>query len=610
MNRHPTSKPTGNPLVARALSALGVERLVLAVHEQMLPSLPEEDLGRGSELSRGASEFFDFASELGFNAVQLGPQGQTTGGNPSPYDGAIFARNAGSLALWPLTEAGNGELLTPEEVAELSRGGDGERIRQGDADRSSAEALRLAIDRLLRQDTPVRRGLGAAAAVFQREAAEWLSRDALFEALTIEHGSPDARLWPAEDRELFGQRGKTGTAAERRLELAERHAELVRRLALAQFLLHRQHGAFQEQLRGRGMALFGDLQVGLPPRDTWAWRSLFLEALVMGAPPSRTTPIGQPWGYPVLSPEVDCAAFVRLRIEKMLREYDGLRIDHPHGWVCPWVYDATDAGSAPAVERGTRLFESPDDPRCARFAIARIEQLRLDRPRYDDGWVGDLEEAQVAHYAQLTDEILACADRLRRPREMLLWELLSTQPYPLERVLQRLGLGRFRVTQKVRLDDPRDGYRSEHARPQDWMMIGNHDTQPIWAVVERWAQAGELGARAEYLAGRLSLTALPAEPKAVAQAQFADLFASAARNVLVFVSDLLGETRWYNIPGVVDPENWTLRVPRNFRALYGARRAQGGALDLPRALVSALEAKKLGEREAGLIAELRASSSP
>jgi len=43
---------------------LGVERLVLGVHDLMLPSLPGEDTGRGSPLSRGAREFVDFGLGL------------------------------------------------------------------------------------------------------------------------------------------------------------------------------------------------------------------------------------------------------------------------------------------------------------------------------------------------------------------------------------------------------------------------------------------------------------------------------------------------------------------------------------------------------------------
>src|SRR5579885_570588 len=72
------------------------------------------------------------------------------------------------------------------------------------------------------------------------------------------------------------------------------------------------------------------------------------------------------------------------------------------------------------------------------------------------------------------------------------------------RVLARHGLGRFRVTQKARLDDPHDPYRADLARPEDWVMVGTHDTPPLWTVVDRWRREGALAARAAYLAERLA----------------------------------------------------------------------------------------------------------
>ncbi len=150
-------------------------------------------------------------------------------------------------------------------------------------------------------------------------------------------------------------------------------------------------------------------------------------------------------------------------------------------------------------------------------------------------------------------------------------------------------------------------------------MVGNHDTLPIWAVAERWRQAGELLGRARYLAERLCpgpgdreafAARLASDPNLVAQAQCADLFASQARNVLVFVSDLLGETRWFNIPGVVDPENWTLRVPRDYPRVYRERLERSAALDLPLALALALEAKGHAGTKAELIRELRSQANP
>ena len=97
-------------LVREALQALGVRRLMLAVHDAALPADPRDDLGRGAPFSRGGRAFLEFAAELGFHGLQLGPQGETTEHDPSPYDSTIFARStlfaAGPLAaLGPVVRA-------------------------------------------------------------------------------------------------------------------------------------------------------------------------------------------------------------------------------------------------------------------------------------------------------------------------------------------------------------------------------------------------------------------------------------------------------------------------------------------------------------------------
>ena len=62
--------------------------------------------------------------------------------------------------------------------------------------------------------------------------------------------------------------------------------------------------------------------------------------------------------------------------------------------------------------------------------------------------------------------------------------VLSTWPFPLRAVMNRYGLGRFCVTQKGDLTRADDVYRSENATDRDWIMVGNHDTRPIWRVAE------------------------------------------------------------------------------------------------------------------------------
>ena len=115
-------------LVPAALRALGIRRLLLAIHDVSFPSDASEDVGRGSPGTRAAERFLGFVSRLGFTGVQLGPQGQTSIDNASPYDGTAFSRNVDSLPL--RTFADDGELagLLPEgcslESAELDTAGD------------------------------------------------------------------------------------------------------------------------------------------------------------------------------------------------------------------------------------------------------------------------------------------------------------------------------------------------------------------------------------------------------------------------------------------------------------------------------------------------------
>src|SRR5207249_2941809 len=123
-------------------------------------------------------------------------------------------------------------------------------------------------------------------------------------------------------------------------------------------------------------------------------------------------PEGQPWGYPVLDPrEPGALELVARRVLKLLGEFDGLRIDHPHGLVCPWVYRATQPDALAAVQAGARLHASPDlpdHPELAPLAIARPEQLARELERHADDWVQALEPAQIDHYALALDAIVGC----------------------------------------------------------------------------------------------------------------------------------------------------------------------------------------------------------
>jgi 4-alpha-glucanotransferase len=398
--------------------------------------------------------------------------------------------------------------------------------------------------------------------------------------------------------------------AKRRRALEVKYAQILERYALAQQLLLMQHRKFQDRMQILGLKVYGDVQVGFSLCDTWSLQNLLLRNYFMGAPPSRTNVEGQPWNYQVLDPaqylDVDgrpgpVLDLIAERLGKMLLEFDGLRLDHPHGLVCPWVYRADIPDSYNAVQNGARLFASPalsDHPDLARHAIVLPNQLNLDKPRHAENWVRILTSEQEERKALIMDAIMEQVITRGRHKEDILFEVLSTEPLPLQQVRLRHGLGRFRVTQKADMDNPSDVYRSENTQPQDWVMVGNHDTPSIWKLVKEWQGKEEGMKQAAYLARRLCpndsgrfAATLASDPRKLAHAKVADLFLSSARHVMVFFADLFGLEETYNTPGTLTEDNWTLRVPPDFVHRYEVCRRRGEVLNMHAVMALALRAR-------------------
>ncbi len=624
-------------LIERALRLLGIERLTLAIHDLSFPSAPDEEIGRGSPYSRGGREFFAFARKLGFNGVQLGPQGKTTQDDPSPYTGTIFSKNILSLAPGSLAEnpafAG---LVAWSDLDALRR----RFVPQTDRARASYSAawkIAHAIATLAHTRFRTQRANPAIADRYERfrhalstAAVDWFTRDSVYEALTEQYKTNDWRQWRQVDQRLFQPAaGEQSTADARIARITRSAADAIDRFAFGQFLLDSQHRALRDRLESAGLRLYGDFQIGLSYQDIWAWRELFMPDYLMGAPPSRSNPEGQPWGFPALDPNQyhrtengverrgPALLLIEARIDKMLTEFDGIRIDHPHGIVCPWVYRSDIADAFHAVQNGARLFSSPDlpdHPSLAALALTQRNQLNPDPAcaRYADDWVVHLRPDQVKRYAIILDIVLERAAAHGRNREDILCEVLSTWPRPLREVMEARGLGRFCVTQKADPHNPRDVYRSENASPNDWIMVGNHDTPPLWAQVEKADAHSWMEARGRILANRLGRDEQERErirrdivsnKQSFCRAMFAELFLGPAKSVSIFWPDLLGITEVYNKPGTVNEQNWSLRVPPDYEREYNNRLLAGNALDLRASIAMALRARFNRSSEARALAD-------
>ncbi|MDD2366812.1 MAG: 4-alpha-glucanotransferase [Desulfuromonadaceae bacterium] len=611
-------KPTDSS-ISQALNVLGKTDFLLAVHDASFPSADGEDSGRGTPYSSGGYALASFAASLGFTGVQLGPQGGTSEINQSPYDGTIFSRNILSLDLKALVDLRLLSFDTWKDIIEGNPEPDGRRVTYSYA----FKAYNRAMDEVYKNFAAAREANDRDALTLDVEikdlqrSARWLRDDSLYEALSLEHDNLPWHKWGKSGDSCFDAMlcaptaGKEGICLKRRSEIELKYAPVIERYSLLQLILLKQHSAFRKSMESIGLKIYGDLQVGFSQSDCWSLNSLILQDYFLGAPPSRTNLEGQPWSYQVLDPaqylKSDGKAgavldFVAERLGKMLSEFDGLRLDHPHGLVCPWVYRRDDADPYHAVQNGARLFSSPDlpdHPALSTFSVVHQEQINRGQPRYADNWINEIIPEQEDKYALIMDALMQQVLANSRRKEDILCEVLSTEPLPLRNVRLRHELGRFRVTQKADLNNPADVYRSENSETADWIMVGNHDTPTIWKLAKGWFGKSDGVKQAEYLAERLDpdnrehlAELLAADPRRLVHAKMADLFLGKASHVMIFFADLFGLEESYNLPGIVNEENWTLRVPHDFERIYMERRLSGEVLNLHAVLALALRGRR------------------
>jgi 4-alpha-glucanotransferase len=564
-------------VLADKLDQLGVRRLLLAIHEMSFPSDPDEDLGRGAPATRAAGRFMSFAKGLGFTGLQLGSPGQTSRDTPSPYEATLFSRNLATISV------GAYEGWVPDAMIARAVGrGSMNHVHAYDASHALLAVAHAAMVSGARPE------LQAELDAFCAAQGAWLASDALYAAISAAHGGAPHRAWPAAERDLW----QTCTPLDGEVEvgaqvaaLTERHATAIDRYNFGQLLAHREHARVRRHAGHLGLALYGVLAVGCADADVWAYRAAFLRGYHLGEPPSRTNPAGHAWGLPVLDPAQlngRAGELLRARAHKAFAEYDSLRIDHPQGLICPWVYPADTGDDDAAVRAGARLFESPDRVEHAAYALVGLEQLDHARPRYADAWVKALSEAQARAYAAKLAPLLAAARAHGRNVQDLSFEVLATMPRPLGAVLEASGCGRWRIAQKANLNDANDVYRMENAQRTDWVMLGDHESAPIFELLRAWPSTTR-DAWARHLTERLGL-ARPwrlADPGFLANAMLAELLASRAENVAIVFGDLFGYGH---------AANWSLRLPSDFAAVYAERRAAGRALDLELATELALAA--------------------
>jgi len=279
-----------------------------------ISSLPSKE-GIGT-LGESAYQFADFLSKCGYRVWQVLPLTPTREGN-SPYSSvSACALNPLFIDLYDL--AGKG-LLREEEISSAT----GNRVDYKRLRGEKEKALRLAFSRFdLR--TPE----------FLHFEQEGVYREyAVFSALSEHFGNKPFYEW-TDGFDLYN---------EERVEsfVREHHKEYLYHI-FTQFVFDNEWRELKAYVNRKGIKLFGDMPIYLAMNsaEVYFHPEMFLfdgagrPVKIAGVPPDYFNEEGQLWGNPLYDwarMEKDGYRWWRARIDRELRRFDILRIDHFRG---------------------------------------------------------------------------------------------------------------------------------------------------------------------------------------------------------------------------------------------------------------------------------------
>ena len=163
---------------------------------------------------------------------------------------------------------------------------------------------------------------------------DWLKPYAVFCVLRDRFGTLDFSLW-----QNFAQYDFNATQA----FFDATHPQYLETLlhCFVQYHLHLQLSDAVDYVHGLGVALKGDLPIGIRRHsvDTWVTPDLFAMDFQAGAPPDMFTELGQNWEFPLYDwarMRADGYQWWGKRMSALAQYFDAMRIDHVLGFFRIW----------------------------------------------------------------------------------------------------------------------------------------------------------------------------------------------------------------------------------------------------------------------------------
>lgn len=617
--------------IQKALKALKKKNLSMIIHGPSFPAAVGQDTGIGSPNSTGGQNFMSFLSDLGFNGIQLGPEGKTKSIDASPYVGTMFSNNPLFIDLFQLTQSDFAGILSSETFEKTVKENPSKTNRTAyeyiykASDSALKEAFGNFRKKLSEKNAKITK-LNKAFQEFTEKNKYWLEKDALYEAISVKNNNDYWPLWTDElDKNLFNAQGKFSDKEVKNKisELKNNFKDEIEYYEFVQFIAYLQKQKTKSFVLNNKMKTIADCQVAFSDRDYWANQALFLQGWNLGCPPDLFSDDGQAWGFPVLDPEKifkkngslgEGGKLLKARFTKMFEENPGgVRIDHIIGLIDPFVYKQ---GKLPKPDQGaSRLYSSPEHPELGKYSLIRIKDLNDKVGPESEKRVLKVNEDQIKDYARILEKIvIESAKELGIGQESIICEDLGTITAPVEAVMKKLKLSGIRMTQFVDPEVADHPYRIKHTESQHWAMIGSHDNQPLMSWVDELYAKKQIAPHIENLSSDLKEShvkqfaeELAKNPKKFITAKFAELFASPAENIQIFFADFFGSRERYNMPGTSGSENWSLRIPNNYECYFSEQLSKQEAVNIPEVLIMAIEARghKFAEKHNDIIEKLR-----
>lgn len=574
---------------------LNIKDTTAIVFDFNVPSETGYNTGIGTTFSKSMNKFTTFLKGMaGITSVQLQPQGKIVHNNTSPYSGTNYAYGEHILDVKKLATDEYANILSDSEIkSEITStfpNGElneyrvdyskiiGNDKKKGLQDNLLKTAYLNFKENLANEDSSSL-ALNDEFQTFMKNNADWLQKNALFEALTEHYKTSDINRWEETDKNLYSPSTSESFRNQRIQELKSMYSDVIDFENFKQFLADKQQKESRKSLNSQDIKLYGDCLIGFSQSEMWANKSCFRDNLYYGGPdPNCPETNGiQTWGLPALdytklgecsedgdiSKLGEVGKFLYDKYSKFFERYDGIRMDAAWQFVTPFIYQA--------VNGNYEEFKLPE----INFTIFNIMKAAAKNT------LGDKFDEQNPDNIML-ELVGMSADKSRAMT-------LNTYPH-----LYTTAYAEYDETPKKFLEK---GYQDG----KFYVGVGCHDNDSLVNM------AKDTYKRDLHLAGmkrdynidtsKLSYSVEEYQNQSEEEkiqenfrtAKFAEVFTSAKQ--FFTLPDMFGMGERINISGKASKDNWTIRIPSDYERFYYSQLSNGYGLNLAKVLSTAMAMK-------------------